>query len=116
MRSDDGASSARRRLPSLLAIATLVGIFVFTVTILLWSRDPQAAVAVIFGPLFGLMAMIPAYLVGKGIEFVINAARREGLNRQDQSVTVGTSGIVVVLVLAAVAGAWMGWRATGLHR
>jgi hypothetical protein len=34
-----------------VAIATLVGIFVFTVTILLRSRDPQAAVAVIFGPL-----------------------------------------------------------------
>jgi hypothetical protein len=92
-------------------MATLVGIFLFTVSILLWSRDPQAAVAVVFGPLFGLMAIIPAYLVGKGVEFVINAARREGLNLEDQSVTVGTAGIVCVLVLAAVAGAWMGWRA-----
>lgn len=93
-------------------MAALVGILVFTVTLLLWSRDPQAAVAVIFGPLFGLMAIVPAYLVGKGIEFVINAARREGLNHQDRSVMVGTSGIVVVLALAAVAGACMGWRAT----
>lgn len=105
------AMPGRFRLASLVAVSALVGMLAFTAAVLLWSRDPQAAVAILVGPLFGLILMIPAYLAGKGLEFVIRAARRDGLHVEERSVTVGTPGIVSVLVLAVFVGAWLGWSA-----
>jgi hypothetical protein len=43
---------------------------VFSITVVvLWSHDPQTAMAIVFGPVFALMALIPGYLAGKGLVF-----------------------------------------------
>jgi hypothetical protein len=96
--------------PVLLSISAFVYVIAFTVTAVLRSRDPQTAVGCLAGPVIALLATVPAYLIGKAVEFVAVHLRREGLHVEPvATATVSMWSLAGLLAIATAVAIWTGW-------
>jgi hypothetical protein len=96
--------------PVLLSITAFVYFIALTVTAVARSSDAQAAVGCVIGPVMALLATVPAYLIGKAVEFIVVHLKREGLHVDPAAtVTLPVWSLAGLLAIATAIGMWTGW-------
>lgn len=110
--ADASVERMSMRFTVLVPFAGVVFWIAATATLLIRSRDPQAAMGCLIGPTCGVLMIVPTYVLGRVIEALIAFARRRGLEVDDDqgAVRVPSWGIAAMLLLAAVLGMWMLWN------